>query len=457
MSEGFLSNIVENFFFEKLDKQILNKIPYFLCLGIFISILFFINDYMISRLGIVIFTLDFKFLFTISLIFEILFLFCFISLTYQINNTVNEALEDVWVNLDWDKFGDKITDIYEGQTSLWKDAKNVLKDKFVVYGLISGLILGYLLTWIFAYVFIHFKIPIEIQFLSAVIVVIFIFQEVLKFSPLKDYSNSTEPSMGANLMELYTVENSLKETKIAKPLTKVLFHIVARLVGPLILINEPDIMIERLIVYHNPDIKSIIDKYRDKENKKLQHFFELWKYQFKFPLDTEKLSDDMVIERFFNKRDGESIRNFIDERLVDLFPYLFKGEYFNREEIKINLDPTIPFNSKIMPSITKKSKQIVGFRVQTKGKTPKTTGFFIIHSFKGLPTNPIVLTRPTKSNVMLRTDVLALKKEQVDVFHIFMYGDRSFMSFLKTKFQMNSKTYSMDMLQREPPESDKSK
>jgi len=108
-----------------------------------------------------------------------------------------------------------------------------------------------------------------------------------------------------------------------------------------------------------------------------------------------------------------------------------------------------------MPSLAKNHKQIVGFRIQNKEKFSKTVGYIIIHSFKGLPTNPIVLTRPTKNNVLLRTDVSALKNEQVDVFHIFMYGEKNFMSFLKTKFQLNSKAYSMDMLQREPPNSPK--
>jgi hypothetical protein len=461
MAENFLSSIVENFIFEKIDKQILAKIPYFVLLGFFVSITVFLNEYFTSVLKITIIEFDwpiFDYFFIASFCLMILSFLIFLVFTFRINSLANDAIENVWENLEWEKFTDKISDIFEGQESLRKDVKNILDNDFIREGLVSGIAFLYVFTWIFSYVFIHFKVPIGIQILSFIIVILYIFQEVLKFSPLKDLRSKTNEGsqFAGNLLDLYTIDNSFKESKLTKNSSRILFHILARSIGPVIIINPPDIMVDRIIVYWNPDIYDIIKKYLDPNNDTLDHFIELWKFQFLNPYNTDILNDTEVISRFFEKRDGESIRNFIDQRVVDLFPYLIKGEIQSRiDEINSHPPSDSIVNSKKMPSLAKNHKQIVGFRIQNKEKFSKTVGYIIIHSFKGLPTNPIVLTRPTKNNVLLRTDVSALKNEQVDVFHIFMYGEKNFMSFLKTKFQLNSKAYSMDMLQREPPNSPK--
>jgi hypothetical protein len=430
--------------------------------------------------------------------------------TYDIYIRVNEALESIYTNIDWDRFIDKVSGIYEGQTSLIKDIKGKCdNDKFTQNGLFAGIAFTYILFWIFAYIILQFAIPIDIQFILIVILIIYIFQELLKFSPLKDLKKeSASSSVGSNLLELYTIDNTVKDNKIKKKTFRLLFHIVARLFGPIIILDEPDFLIDRMIIYWNPETKKIVTEYINKSNKNLNYYFELWKYQFKYPRQSELKSDDDVINLFFDDptRTGESMRNFIDQSPVNLFPYLLKsnpiqvqthhsgdsltkktltkddeeiiddgGPDIKKEPsqikiskkskkypkgkdflIKKNINPeedeiidesgpdiNMELLQKRMPQRPKKyPKQVIAFKVQSKETPPKTIGYFIIHSFKGLPNKLII--RPRERNTQLT------KFDQIDVFHIFFFGEKSFMSYLKTKFQINSISYPLELLHHEP-------
>jgi hypothetical protein len=430
--------------------------------------------------------------------------------TYDVYIRTNEALESIYTNIDWDRFIDKVSGIYEGQTSLIKDIKGKCdNDNFTRNGLFAGIAFTYILFWIFAYIILHFSIPMDIQFILIVILIIYIFQDLLKFSPLKDLKKeSSSSTVGLNLLELYTIDNAVKDNKIKKKTFILLFHIIARLFGPIIIMDEPDFLIDRIIIYWNPETKKIVSEYLNKSNKNLNYFIELWKYQFKYPHQSELKSEEDVINRFFDDptRTGESMRNFIDQSPVNLFPYLLKsnpiqvqmhplgdsltqktatddnkeitgegGPDIKKEPIPKKIskklkkypkgkdllikkstnpdddeiidesgpDINMELLQKRMPQRPKKyPKQVIAFKVQNKETPPKTIGYFIIHSFKGLPNKPTI--RPRERNTQFS------KLDQIDVFHIFFFGEKSFMSYLKTKFQINSISYPPELLYHEP-------
>lgn len=510
MASGILSDIFENYFLEKLDKQILGKIPYCLLLAFIPSLILYINKILTENLSIRLFSVNFNLIFTFSLILFIEFLIIFLYFTYDVYMRLNEALESIYTNIDWDRFIDKVSGIYEGQTSLIKDIKGKCdNDKFTQNGLFAGIAFTYILFWIFAYIILQFAIPIDIQFILIVILIIYIFQELLKFSPLKDLKKeSASSTAGSNLLELYTIDNAVKDNKIKKKTFRLLFHIVARLFGPIIILDEPDFLIDRMIIYWNPETKKIVAEYLNLSSNHLNYYIELWKYQFKYPHQSELKSEDDVINRFFDEptRTGESMRNFIDQSPVNLFPYLLKSnpnqvqthpsgdsltkktstkddeEIINEGGSDVKKEPipkkiskklkkypkgkvlmskkdsnpeedeiidecgpdiNMALLQKRMPQRPKKyPKQVIAFKVQNKEIPSKTIGYFIIHSFKGLPNKPII--RPRERNTQFS------KFDQTDVFHIFFFGEKSFMSYLKTKFQINSITYPLELLYHEP-------
>jgi hypothetical protein len=351
---------------------------------------------------------------------------------------INTSLEKRIVNIDWQTFHENFSDIFEGQSSLQKDVKKSIDNSFIIKSVLSGLLFAYVCTWGLLEILSYLNLSFETIIIALIIVTVYIFQEVLKDSPLKDlHKNQQEPAIFSDMAEMYTVNNSIKDSVFTKYQSRFLLHITARLIGPLIFINEPNFMVDRLLIYWNEEINKIIYFYLTKDNSKSEHYFEMSNYHLKQPNRYGELETDQIIDIFLKKRTGESIKNFFNKSPIELFPYLLKSR---------DLNLGMPDERSKTPGTSSTQEnphqQWLAFKVLNKENPPVIVGYLILHSYKGLPIKVKLKTR--RNNTQRRIT------DQVDVFHIIFYGERGFMNFLKTEFQLNSTPYPLDMLIYEP-------
>lgn len=296
MSAGLFSDVIDNYIFEKLDKQILGKLPYclFLALGFSILIQIFEKIQNFSSVAI-----NFDFLSLIFFVLLVEYLIIFLYLTYRLNVDINEYLEKCYINVDWQGFHEQFSDIFEGQRSLIKDIRNSIDDAFIRRALLSGIVFTYVCTWGFFAILNFLHLSFEIIVIALIVVTIFIFQEILKDSPFKDLQKNTkETALFTDMAEMYTIDNSIKDSVFTKHQSRLLLQIIARLIGPIIFINEPNFMVDRLLIYWNEEINKILYFYLEKENSKSEHYFELSNYQLKQPNRYGKLENAQIIDAF---------------------------------------------------------------------------------------------------------------------------------------------------------------
>lgn len=412
MSTIPFSQLVDAYLFETLDIQILKKIPY--CL--FTPLLFFIAYYFKKSYiqpYIAFLTLFFT-------ILSIGYLLLFLWSTYKVNRGIDEELNSIFQDLDWKKFNKSFTEIFNGKKSLYSDIQGALGNDSSGYLLLSGFTLFYIISIIIGILLFLFNFNLEILLVLLLVTIILMFQDSLKNSPLNDLKPQDTPdSLTSNLLNTYSIDNTIKNYKIPKFESKILLHIIARTFGPLIFIPEQNFAIERIIIYWNEEITNIFERYSN-ENANSDYFFEVESYYFR---GKEQSAGSNLVGHFFNHRNGESIRGLITKSPRKLFYYL--------------LDPEEkPLGDK------RESGQWLALKIKKKDGDLRTVGYIIVHSFKGL----ILKNRPRKKYTK--------KSDIKDIEYILLYGEKSFISFFKSQLLMNSKQYPLNLLPYEPEEID---
>lgn len=431
MVSSFFSDLINSFIFEKVDKQILFKIPY--CL-LFALIVILFKAQIIQYSPIIPAQIKYFISLPIFTIILLIVLVLFLIFTYNINSSINNQIDNAFDNIEWDTFQEKFSKIFEGQDSLIRDIKNSFDYCFILKGIIAGFSLTLLFFLMFLYGLYYINLTNEFILIAIIILIIYIFSEVLQHSPLKDLrSNQKETSVFSDMLNLYTFDNTFRDIPVEKIHGRIILHVMARIFSPIILINEPSFMVDKLVIYWNPTIIDIIKNYTIKENPQLNHYFKLSKSNLKNKNKYEHLENTQIIEKFLNEKVGESIKNLFEKSPIVVFPYLLKPSIAGEQEANTEAD-----------SQEGKSKQWLVLQVISKEQPEKIIGYVIIHSFRGLPRK--IKLKPRRKHVPFT------KTEQVQIFHMIFYGKREFMSYLRTQFIINSTTYDSNLLQLEPDE-----
>lgn len=106
------------------------------------------------------------------------------------------------------------------------------------------------------------------------ITIVVIFQDSLKNSPLQDLKpKDAPPTILTNLFDAYTIDNSIKGYKIPEYESKILIHLLARFIGPLIFPPKSNLAIERLIIYWNSEITNLFESYSSPTSAS-EYYFE---------------------------------------------------------------------------------------------------------------------------------------------------------------------------------------
>jgi len=290
-----ISELLMTYVFDRLDKQILKRLPYTL---------------LISLIAYLMFDLEFMLLLSATFSFII-----FAISTAIFNLIINSALENMLVNVDVKKVIGKLAEIFEGKTSLLDDIKTQENLKLITLGSLSGLSLTILLSTAFLMIFHYFEAGKELAISMIIILLVYIFQDLAETELFKEYQmEETETPFIYDIAETYIVHNSLKEIP-TKTLKIVALKILSKILGPLCHLNTPKIHSDALLVYDNPAIESLMKELTQKNN-------ELYL----------KHEAGQSIDNFFVEGTPESLTCLREKSPKEVFPYLFDPNYSYQEK-----------------------------------------------------------------------------------------------------------------------------
>lgn len=379
-----ISELLMTYVFDRLDKQIILRIPYALLISLIAHIIFDLKPLLLP----------------LSIISFIMF----IVSTALFNMIINNALENILVNIDFKRLIEKLAKIFEGKTSLLDDIKAQENLKIITLGILSGTFFILLLSTAFLMILDYFTVKRELAIPMIIILLIYIYQDIAEADLLKEYqTKETETPFLQDIAETYMVDNSLKSFPIKSP-TKVAIKFASRIIGPLCHMATPKIYSDALIVYKNQEIVSLI-KQLAKANGKIYL----------------KHEQGQSIENFFTSNRHERITVLTEKSPKENFPYLFNPNYSYSEKDK---------------------KKWIALSLRQKiNDREKVLGYLFMHLFKG-----VLQKRKIKGKKRAHFEE---EVKSAEVLLLIFIGERSHMEYLKTKIEIISTKYPTNLLYME--------
>ena len=322
-----ISELLMNYVFDRLDKQIIKRVPYCLLISLIIYMLLDVRSFVLPLL--------------------ILSLIIFMTSTTLFNRHINKALEQLLIDVNFKSFIGKMSNIFEGGNSLLDDIKASENWKMITLGASSGIFFLLLLTSTCLMILNYLKIGMELVFPIMIILVVYLYQDIAETDLLKEYQTK-EPEIPflQDIVEMYMVNNSLKSIRI-KSLSKAILRFGSRIFGPLCYLTVPKLHSDMLIVYKNPEIVSFIKDLAKKDDKVYM-----------------KHEGGQSIDNFFTEGQCEKISMLHERSPKENFPYLFNPDYSYSE---------------------KDQKRWIALSLNEKeSKKEKVLGYMFIHLFRGI-------------------------------------------------------------------------
>ncbi len=400
-----IEDLLTSYIFEKLDKQIVNKVPY--CLFFALLIYYFFNFQNIAL-----------FLAPISFI-------VFIVSSIYFNSEVSELATKMWTNIDVKDVLRRMTNIYEKGDSFLKDLKLSKTPRIGITGFIAGLALTITLTTVF--LLLLYYIPLgtkQIIIPVTVIVAIFLLYDVAKAELIEEPKEENNNLTLANdVMSKYLVENSQGSSN--SNVSQMLFTFVTRVISPLIYFSFPKMTYKETFVYSNPKLREYI-KQISRGDGDLQ-----LKRTDGFSLDALLVTDENC----------DKLSDIAEKQHSIVFPYLLNpdykfSDYSNKKETPIKKwtalqvirkqstkGQTISEASTSEPTTNKNSKN----REPKKKIIEEPVGQVFIHAFR-IPRVKVDRGHGRPKEV----------EHQRDVLMIMMMGERSSIQYIFTKISTMS-------------------
>jgi len=323
-----ISEMLMGFVFDSLDKQIIKRVPYALLISLIIYQLFNVKTSLLP-------------LSTISLAI-------FITSTAIFNSKINKALEGLLIDVeDFKKLVEKLSKIFEGETSLLDDINASENWRIILLGVLSGIFFTLLLTTAFIMIFDYFAMGKELVIPIIIILIVYVYQDMAETNILKEYqTKETEIPFLQDIIETYLIHNSLKSFP-TKSLTTVTLKLASRTIGPLCYLSAQKLHSDVILVYNNPEIKSLLKGLtREDRDIYLKH------------------AAGQSMENFFTREECEKITVLQEKSPKENFPYLFDPNYTYSEKDK---------KKWIALSLNKK-----------KRRKESVLGYMFIHLFRGI-------------------------------------------------------------------------
>ncbi len=320
-----IGDLLKFLILEKTDKQILNKMPYYLLFSVIYYIYFQPHSF---------FSLSVYSLFLIFLITTVLF-----------NYSLNKEFEDSFISLDIKSTRKLITEIYSKRRSVLDDINIYSNASLVTLGLISGVSLTLIMTFTFSNIFKALNLRDEMILSLLPFILLYVIYDFMKMEYFEE--SGSKDSFLQDLMDLYFVKNTV--TKISKPsVVNVFFKFLYRTITPITMVSYPKLKFDILFVYWTPKIFEFLERLMNKE----ENLFISYEDGVEFTI---------FKTGGINNPRCEKISALIEKSPVEVFPYLYDPDYSGKDtKIKWSLF-----------SVFKKDD----------GKIKKR-GYFFIHCFK---------------------------------------------------------------------------
>jgi len=347
--------------FDKIDKQLVKKIPYHL----FIFLLF-------SIFGIFTFPEQ-----TVQIILFIS-LFSFMVFNGLFNRRLNQHFKDYLDYAEFDSFISNLSGILDGTKSLFSEGY----DKWKVaktFGLmiLSGGSLFIFNMSVFALLFYYFEITIAIQYLIVGILLFFIYSDLSKLDFLdQDETLKQKHSFLLDIMEKFTVTNPMEKLPFSIALRYLVFFCL-RLISPIAIFKFPPPYSKVLFYYREPDFDNMIMDYvKAKEGI----VFKELKKERSFSLHT-----------ILTNKNPSSLLTLQDRNVKRSFPFLFDPHYYDiykSEEAAKNKKMDKGKSKKNEPPKPKPDAEmkytVLRVLSKTRNGEEETMGYLFIRLFHGI-------------------------------------------------------------------------
>jgi len=322
--------------------------------------------------------------------------------TFLFNRHVNKLLEDLLTNVEFKRFTEKLSRIFEGKNSLVDDIRIAENWQMIVLGVLSGFFLFLVLASASLMILHNLNIGKDLAAIIVVFVVIYLYQDIIKTGYLVEYkTKETKFPFVRDVIEMYTVDNSLASVSKRRSSLRMVLRFLSGIVGPLCHLTLPKLSCEMLIVYNNPELVKSLREFTDRTD------------QICF-----KHEEGQSVNNFFTEGQSEKMTVLNERSPIENFPYLFNPNYSYSE---------------------KEKKKWVALSILEKNpKSEKTVGHIFIHSFRGL----FVKRR------VRRSDRRKLKEEikPKEVLLFILFGERSYIQFIKTRIEVISTRFPLSIL-----------
>jgi len=377
-----ISELMVTYIFDRLDKQIIKKVPYALLISLIIYSLFDMKPFLLPL--------------------SAAFLVIFTTLTIIFNSDMNKALEGLLIDVkDLKRLVEKLSKIFEGKNSFLDDIKASENWKLILLGVLSGFSFTSLLVIVFLMIFDYFAIEEEFSIPIMIILLIYAYQDLAGGDMLKEYqTKETETTFMEDIAEAYLITNSLKSFPMETP-TIAALKLASRIIGPICHLLIPRLHSETFFVYYNPEIKTRLIELTDENNKLYL-----------------KCEVGQSIENLFTANWGsiEDISVLSEKSPKKVFPYL--------------LDPSYEFSQE-------KDRKWAGLSIIEQEKRKKRIkGYLFIHMFKG------IVIKKGKPEIIKKRGKYREKRmlEPADklIVLFILIGERKYVEYLKTTIEITS-------------------
>lgn len=416
-----ISDFMKYYIFDDLDKQIVHRIPYCLALSLIIYLLInmetsgSIYTHLTSLIPLDIYKVlsdVFVFFSRLSYFFWLGCLFFIFAISTSIfNGRINEKIEKMLINAEFNKFTEKMSMIFEGEDSLIDDIKFSENWFLIILGITSGFSFFLLLTSTFVILLNLFVGDKNLIIIAIVFVLIYLYQNIAKSDLINEFGDSENKSPFLfDVFQVYSVNNSLKSISINKffstSIIQPLMQILSIIIAPLTYLTIPKFSFDTSIVYKNATISDMIKAYTTNDNDQIYL----------------KREDGLNLETFFSEQNCENVSVLNEKSLKENFPYL--------------LDPKYRYTGN-------ETKKWIAFRLLRKNQSEnRTTGYIFIHLFKG-----IQIKRKTRQKRFREPYSMDVKPKQI--FFFTFIGERSDVQYIKINIELNSAKFPLELINME--------
>lgn len=376
-----IEQLLTNFIFDKLNKQIVKKIPTCLFTALLINLIF-------GFIGSVEIVAIYSFI-------------VFLVLSVYFNYSISKATEDIWNYMDFNKIVGKIASIFESGLSWVKDVQ-ITRPSFILTGFFSGIFLTISITSIFLLLLEKLSLDITLLITFLIITALYIFLDAAKGELIEEPEGQNKSKFLYDFMDTYMVENTVKNLSIDTLVSRVGLSLLVPVISPLTYFKFPKMAFKEMVVLKNDDLMALLTKYTETKD------------DFYFKHEGGKILKDV----FAIENKTENITIFSEESQKKILPYL--------------LDPDYTEVQKKNPTDEKKwaafsiQKRVKSSRKKDKKKKGtescfefKMIGHVFIHGFKGR-----LLVRENENKPLW-------KIKRRDVILIMVFGDRSTAEFIE--------------------------